>query len=224
MTTAPLSASILYRNQQNALDLLEEKVKEWAELAARNDRLSREAAGLLTQMVLICLRSPGLMRDLWEWAKAEELAGRLRDRQQAGEELREELQGWLELVAVFREAAKRAEAESYPIRGADELETAEEQLGAILQDVNETWPPLERGAPPPLSYDELHGLADRFPPPAPWHEEEQPNAAALKVFEEIDEIRKGITPRIDTKDYLSEARSGAMYGFGDDSGYGGRDF
>jgi hypothetical protein len=173
MTTAPLSASILYRHQQNALDLLEEKVKEWAKLSARNDRLSLEAAGLLAQMVLICLRSPDLMRDIWEWAKEEELAGRLRDREHAGGELREGLKGWLELVAVFRQAAKRAAAESYPVRGADELETAEEQLRAILQEVNEAWPPPERGAPPALSYEELRALADRFPPPPKWYEEEQ---------------------------------------------------
>ena len=43
-----------------------------------------------------------------------------------------------------------------------------------------------------------------------------PNTAVLEVLEEIKEIRRGINPKKDTKDYLDEARSGAMYGYGDD--------
>jgi hypothetical protein len=171
-TATPLSASILYRDQQNTVDLLEAAVKEWAERAARHEPLNDETASLLAQMVRVCLRSPDLMRDLWEWAKAEELAGRLRDRQLAGEDLRERLGGWLQLLARIEQAARGAEAAGYPVSGADELEGAADEMRAILQEVNETWPPQEPAATPPLSYEELRRLADRFPPPAQWYEEE----------------------------------------------------
>jgi hypothetical protein len=43
-----------------------------------------------------------------------------------------------------------------------------------------------------------------------------PNAAMLQVLSEIEEIRKGMNPKKDQKDYVQEARAGAMYGFGDD--------
>ena len=43
-----------------------------------------------------------------------------------------------------------------------------------------------------------------------------PNVAMLQVLSEIEEIRKGMHPKKDQKDYLREAREGAMYGFGDD--------
>jgi hypothetical protein len=43
-----------------------------------------------------------------------------------------------------------------------------------------------------------------------------PNAAMLKLLSEIGEIRKSMDPKRDQKDYLREARAGAMYGFGDD--------
>jgi hypothetical protein len=43
-----------------------------------------------------------------------------------------------------------------------------------------------------------------------------PNAAMLEALSDIEEIRKGMNPKKGTKDYLREARSGAMYGFGDD--------
>lgn len=170
--TISLSASILYRDQQQTLDLLEAAAKEWAERAERHEQLNDETASLLAQMVRICLRSPDLMRDLWEWAKEEELGGRLRDRQLAGEDLRERLGGWLELLAVIQPAAKLVEAEGYPVSGTDKLDAAQDELRAILQEVKETWPPQELGAAPPLSYEELRSLADRFPPPAQWYEEE----------------------------------------------------
>jgi hypothetical protein len=43
-----------------------------------------------------------------------------------------------------------------------------------------------------------------------------PNTAMLQALSDIEEIRKGMNPRKGTKDYLREARSGGMYGFGDD--------
>jgi hypothetical protein len=170
-TTTPLSESILYRDQQKTLGLLEAAAKEWAERAARHERLNDESASLLAQMVLICLRSPGMMRDLWEWAKAEEVAGRLRERQRAGEDLREQLGAWLQLCDLLRPAARGAETAGYPVSGADELDGAADKMRAILQEVNERWPPQEPGATPPLSYEELRSLADRFPPPPEWYEE-----------------------------------------------------
>jgi hypothetical protein len=41
------------------------------------------------------------------------------------------------------------------------------------------------------------------------------NAAMLQALSQIEEIHKGMNPKKDKKDYLREARSGAMYGFGD---------
>jgi hypothetical protein len=171
-TITHLSRSILYREQQKSVELLEAAAKEWAERAERGERLNDENASLLAQMVRICLRSPDMMRDLWEWSKAEEVAGRLRDGQQAGEALREGLGSWLQLLILIQQAGRRAGAEGYPIRGADELDGAADEMRAILQEVNETWPPQEPGATPPLSYEELRTLADRFPPPPQWYEEE----------------------------------------------------
>jgi hypothetical protein len=43
-----------------------------------------------------------------------------------------------------------------------------------------------------------------------------PNTAMLQALSDIEAIRKGMNPRKGTKDYLREARSGGMYGFGDD--------
>jgi hypothetical protein len=170
-TTSPLSGSILYQNERKTVDLLDGAAKEWAARAARGEQLNDETASLLAQMVRICLRAPDLMHDLWEWSKAEELATRLRDRQRAGEDLRERLEGWLQLLVLIQEAASRAEAAGYPVSGADKLADAADAMRSILQEVNETWLPREPRATPPLSYDELRSLADRFPPPAPWHEE-----------------------------------------------------
>jgi hypothetical protein len=170
-TTTPLSGSILYRNLQNTVDLLEAAVKEWAERAKRNEQLNDESASLLAQMVRICLRAPDMMRDVWEWGKAEELAGRLRDRQQAGDDLRERLGAWLQLLALIHRAAGLCEAEGYPLSGAAELDGAADEMRAVLQEVNEIWPPQEPNTTPPLSYEELRSLADRFPPPPQWYEE-----------------------------------------------------
>ncbi len=169
--TAPFSASILYRDMQKTVDLLEAAAKEWAKRAQRNERLTEQSASLLAQMVRICLRSPGMVRDLWEWARAEEQAGRVRDRQRAGDYFRERLGGWLSLVTLLQSAAKGCEAEGHPISGADGLAGAAEELRAILQEVNEAWPPREPGATP-LPYEELRALADLFPPPARWYEEQ----------------------------------------------------
>jgi hypothetical protein len=171
-TTTTLSGSILYRDQQKTVDLLAYAVKEWAERAARHEPLNEETAGLLAQMARICLRAPATMRDLWEWAKAEELAGRLGDRQQAGEDLSEQLGGWLQILDLIQKAAKGAEAAGYPISGADALDDAADELRITVQQVNETWPPQTPSPASPLSYEELRRLADRFPPPAPWYEEE----------------------------------------------------
>jgi hypothetical protein len=43
-----------------------------------------------------------------------------------------------------------------------------------------------------------------------------PNTEMLQVLMELEEIRKNMNPKKDKKDYLREAREGAMYGFGDD--------
>lgn len=44
-----------------------------------------------------------------------------------------------------------------------------------------------------------------------------PNAAMLRALSEVEVVRKEMNPKKDEKDYLREARSGAMYGFGDDN-------
>jgi len=168
-TITPFSASILYRNQRKTVDLLEAAAKEWAERAQRNEQLNAESASLLAQMVRMCLRSPAMMRDLWEWGKAEELAEQ--DRQRAGDDLREQLGAWLQLLGLIQAAAIACEAESYPLRGAAELDGAADEMRAILQEVNETWPPQGPSASPILSYEELRSLADRYPPPPQWYEE-----------------------------------------------------
>jgi hypothetical protein len=169
--TSPLSGSILYRDLQKTLDLLEAEAKEWAEKAQRGQH-NEETAAALAQVTLISLRSPDLIRALWEWGKAEELAGRLRDPQTGGELLRKELESWVQLLTALHEAARGSEAAGYPVSGADELEGAAEGLRATLREVNEAWPPKERGETPPLTYEELRSLAKRFPPPAQWYEEE----------------------------------------------------
>ena len=170
-TTTRLSGSILYRNLQTTVVLLEAAAKEWAERAQRNEQLNDESASLISQMVLICLRAPELMRDLWEWGKAEAQAGRLGETQGAGDDLRERLGAWLDLLGLIQSAAKACEAEGYPLSGAAELEGAADELRTILQEVSEAWPPQEPGATPPLPYEDLRALADRFPPPAHWYEE-----------------------------------------------------
>jgi hypothetical protein len=166
-----LSRSILFRDQQKTLDLLEEAAKEWADRAQKGEVLNDENAGLLAQMVRICVRTPDMIRDLWEWGKAEEGAGRLQDRQRAGDDLREGLEAWLQLMDMLLGAAKVCKAQGHPIRSAAKLKGSAAKLRAVLQEVNETWPPQKAGAPP-LSYEELRNLADRFPPPAEWYEEE----------------------------------------------------
>jgi hypothetical protein len=171
-TTSPLSGSILYRDQRKTLDLLEAAAKEWTERARPGQTLNEETVSLLAQMTRICLRSPARMRDLWEWGKSEELAGRLPDRQRAAETLREQLDNWLELLHSIQQAAKVSEAAGHSVSGVDKLEGAEDELRVILRGVNETWPLREADATSPLSYEELHRLANRFPPPAPWYEEE----------------------------------------------------
>jgi hypothetical protein len=169
--TTPLSGSILWRDQQKTVDLLDAAAKELADLA-QHGQLNDEVTSRLAQMVRICLRSPDMMRDLWEWAKAEEVAGRLGDWQRAGEDFRYQFGNWLQLLAVIQQVARGCEAAGHPVGGADELEGAADEMRGILREVNETWPPQEAGATRPLSYEELRTLADRFPPPVQWYEEE----------------------------------------------------
>jgi len=170
-TTAPLSGSILYQTQQKTGQMLEAAAKEWADRAERGEQLNQDSASVLAQMVRVCLRSPDMMRDLWEWVKAEELAGRLPEAQRAGDDVREQLGHWLQLLALIRPAAEACKTEGYALNGADELAGAADELRAILQEVNEAWPPQAPVAPPPLSYAELRSLADRFPPPPEWYQE-----------------------------------------------------
>jgi len=42
-----------------------------------------------------------------------------------------------------------------------------------------------------------------------------PNMGMLHVLQKLEEIRKDMNPKIDKKNYLREAREGAIYGFGD---------
>jgi len=48
------------------------------------------------------------------------------------------------------------------------------------------------------------------------HLHNAPNAAVLHALDKIEEAWQGMNPKMDKHDYLREARSGAMYGFGDD--------
>jgi hypothetical protein len=169
--TSRLSGSILYRNLQKTVVLLEAAAKEWAARAQRNEQLNEESASLISQMVLICLRAPELMRDLWEWAKVEAQAGRLGEKLRAGDDLRDRLGAWLELLNLIQSATKACEAEGFPLSGADELEGAAGELHVILREVDEAWAPAEPSAIPPLPYEDLRALADRLPPPAHWYEE-----------------------------------------------------
>ena len=43
-----------------------------------------------------------------------------------------------------------------------------------------------------------------------------PNVAMLQALSRVRAIRNGMNPRKDEKDYSREARSGAMYGYGND--------
>jgi hypothetical protein len=43
-----------------------------------------------------------------------------------------------------------------------------------------------------------------------------PNQDMLDALKEIEELWKSMNPKKDKEDYLDEARSGAMYGYGDD--------
>jgi hypothetical protein len=167
-TEAPLSASILYRDQRKTAELLEAAAKEWA----RYDQPSAEAADLLAQMIVICLRGPEMMRDLWDWARAAERAGWVRDREEGGEVLRDQFENWLRLLQATQQAAAAYEGAGFPVSGAEELKGAADQLREILGELNEAWPPQELRRTPPLSYEELSELADRFPPPPAWWEEE----------------------------------------------------
>jgi hypothetical protein len=170
-TTSPFSGSILYRDQQSTLDLIEAAAKDWVDRAARHEQINEETASLLAQMVRICLRSPDMMGDLWEWAQTEDLAGRLPDRQRAGDDLRDLFGNWLQLLTLIQQAVRRAEPEGYPVKGANELDRIAAEMDSLLQLVNETWPAQAPSATPSLSYDQLRSLADRFPPPPQWYEE-----------------------------------------------------
>jgi hypothetical protein len=172
-TAVQLMESILYRDQQHTLGLLEEATKEWVE-QAQVRQLNGAKVSSLVQMTLLGCRCPELMRELWEWTKAEELAGRLPDRQQTAEVLRETFKNWLQLLKVIQRATRASEAAGYPVRGADELDSAARELRAIFEEVDRTWPPQEPITSAPLSYEQLRSLAKRFPPPASWYEEEDP--------------------------------------------------
>lgn len=173
--TAPLSESILFRDQQKTLDLLEAAAKEWAERAARHEQLNDETANLLSQMTLLCLRGPDVMRELWEWGLQQEREGRLRNRPMAGKELRDQLCNWLELLDLIHQSARASEAAGYPIQGAEELLGAADELAAIGKEVNQTWP-VEELLPPAasigLSYQQLRSLADHPPAVGDWPEED----------------------------------------------------
>src|SRR5438045_2351803 len=95
--------------------------------------------------------------------KAEELA--TQDCQLAGHDFRERLVAWLELLAVIQRVARACEAEGYPLGGAGELDGAVDDMRAILQEINESWPQQEPAAALVLSYEELRSFADCFPPP-----------------------------------------------------------
>jgi hypothetical protein len=169
--TAPLARSILVRDQQQILGLLEEAAEELAR-ATPHGRVNGEAVGLLAQMVLLCLRAPEMMHDLWQWVKGEEAAGRLPDRTEATAVLGEQFENWLARLDVVRQAAGAAQAAGHPITGAGELERAAAELRTILLEIEEAWPAQEQRPTPALPYDQLRRLAERHPPPPEWYEEE----------------------------------------------------
>ena len=78
--------------------------------------------------------------------------------------------------------------------------------------------------PPDGAVLELSGqaVACVLPPPTatdgsgPKNEQRPPNVGMLQALHEMEEVRKGMNPKKDEKDYLREARSGAMYDLGDD--------
>ena len=167
----PVTASILFRQQRAQIDLLVEAAQG---LAGTHD-MSEETQSLLEQIVRICLHAPSMVRDLWEWGLEQAKAGRIQNRPLAGKALRDELSNWLDLLGMIYQSAGASAAAGYPIPGAEELLTAEDELAAIAKEVNQAWPIEE--LPPPaasigLSYQELRRLADHPPVEGDWPEED----------------------------------------------------
>jgi hypothetical protein len=167
----PLTGSILYRQQRAQLDLLEEAVQE----LAKHQELNEESQSVLEQVVRILLHESGTVRDLWEWCQERELAGRLRNRSVGAQSLRDLLSAWLDLLTTIHNSALKCEAAGYPIRGAEDLPNAADEMAAIGREVNRAWP-IEELPPPPastgLSYQELRRLADLPTPVREWPEED----------------------------------------------------
>ena len=59
--------------------------------------------------------------------------------------------------------------------------------------------------------------AELLQPGSPASEIHPPNLLMLQTLMEMEKIGKELCPKKDTKDYLREARAGAMYGFRDDA-------
>jgi hypothetical protein len=166
----PVSKSLLFDQQSRQLDLLQDAASQ---LARRPS--NEEAISLLEQMIRICVHAPQMWRDLWEWAREQEQTGRIVNRPMAGKVLRDQLCRWMTLLDVMHENAVACEGAGHPIRGAEELLKAADELGAIGQEVNQTWPIEELPephAPTGLSYAELRSAGDRFPAASDWPDED----------------------------------------------------
>jgi hypothetical protein len=166
--TTSFTRSILYQDQQKTIGLLEKAAKKWTDLL-ENGGLGDDATSRLSQMIRICLRSPGMMRDLWEWAKTEAAAGRLRKPPAVVEDLRGQLGNWLHVLSLIQNAARVTVAAGHPVGRTDELGGAQMELNAILNEVNEGWPAHNPSTSLSPSYEDLRALAERLPPPAEWY-------------------------------------------------------
>jgi hypothetical protein len=167
-----LSGNLLYRHLGKTVELLEAAARKWARKAQRGETLDDQAAELLRQMTLLCLRAPELMRAVWEWGKAEDRAGRLRNRRKAGEILRDQLGDWLRLLGLIRQATTASAADGFPIKGAAKLSGAAAEMRATVREVVQTWLRKRPIAKASLKYKQLERLADRLSAPAQWYEED----------------------------------------------------
>ena len=166
----PVQKSLLFDQQSRQLGLLQDAASQ---LARRPS--NEEAISLLEQMIRICVLAPQMWRDLWGWALEQEQTGRMVNRPMAGKVLRDQLCHWMTLLDAMHENAVACEGAGHPIRGAEELLKAADELGAIGQEVNQVWPieelPESKASTGP-SYAELRGAGDRFPAAGDWPDED----------------------------------------------------
>jgi hypothetical protein len=173
----PMSKSVLFKRQAMELDLLHQaaqQLNEAAQMYAQPRLSNEESKNILEQMVRICLGAPRMLRDLWEWMVGQDSAGNVQNRALAGKDIRESLCAWLDTLDVIHKDALTAGLHGYAIHGTADLQSAADEIAAIGQQVNQTWPIEELPEPEAstmLSYEQLRKLADQ-PIVSQWPDED----------------------------------------------------